>query len=97
MARGIATPRMVVEAVRAGCLGFYGSAGLSLEEIERGLHEIKAGLPDGAASWGANLIHTPNNPATKRLSSTCFYARTSNGFPPQPTCGFPRKSSATPH
>jgi len=62
MARGIATPRMVVEAVRAGCLGFYGSAGLSLEEIERGLHEIKAGLPNGPASWGANLIHTPQQP-----------------------------------
>ena len=28
MARGIATPKMVIEAVRAGCVGFYGSAGL---------------------------------------------------------------------
>ncbi|HAE27832.1 MULTISPECIES: PfaD family polyunsaturated fatty acid/polyketide biosynthesis protein [Hyphomonas] len=62
MARGIATPRMVVEAVRAGCLGFYGSAGLSLDEIERGLREIKAGLSDAQNSWGANLIHTPQQP-----------------------------------
>lgn len=62
MARGIATPRMVVEAVRAGCLGFYGSAGLPLEEIERGLHQIKAELSADQISWGANLIHTPQQP-----------------------------------
>ena len=62
MARGIATPRMVVEAVRAGCVGFYGSAGLALEEIERGLREIKAELGPGQISWGANLIHTPQQP-----------------------------------
>ncbi|MGB2178154.1 MAG: PfaD family polyunsaturated fatty acid/polyketide biosynthesis protein [Hyphomonas sp.] len=62
MARGITTPRMVVEAVRAGCIGFYGSAGLPLEEIERGIREIKAGLSEHQISWGANLIHTPQQP-----------------------------------
>jgi PfaD family protein len=62
MARGITTPRMVVEAVRAGCLGFYGSAGLPLDEIENGLRKIKAELTDTQISWGANLIHTPQQP-----------------------------------
>ena len=62
MARGIATPLMVVEAVRAGCVGFYGSAGLPVEEIERGIREIKAGLSEHQISWGANLIHTPQQP-----------------------------------
>jgi trans-AT polyketide synthase/acyltransferase/oxidoreductase domain-containing protein len=62
MARGIATPRMVVEAVRAGCLGFYGSAGLALDEIEQGLLKIKSELSADQISWGANLIHTPQQP-----------------------------------
>jgi trans-AT polyketide synthase/acyltransferase/oxidoreductase domain-containing protein len=62
MARGIATPRMVVEAVKAGCLGFYGSAGLPLNEIEAGIKEIRAGAGNGNAAWGANLIHSPQEP-----------------------------------
>ena len=62
MARGIATPRMVVEAVRAGCVGFYGSAGLPLEEIEAGIHRIKSQLTAGQTAWGANLIHSPQQP-----------------------------------
>ncbi len=62
MARGIATPRMVVEAVKAGCLGFYGSAGLPLKEIEAGINEIRAGVGAGDAAWGANLIHSPQEP-----------------------------------
>lgn len=62
MARGIATPKMVIEAVRAGCVGFYGSAGLKLETIEGGVREIKAGLGAGPTAWGANLIHSPQQP-----------------------------------
>ncbi|MEH6412065.1 MAG: 2-nitropropane dioxygenase, partial [Hyphomonas sp.] len=62
MARGIATTRMVVEAVRAGCVGFYGSAGLSPDVIETGLREIKAQLTPDQTAWGANLIHSPQQP-----------------------------------
>ena len=62
MARGIATSRMVVEAVRAGCMGFYGSAGLQPDVIEAGLKEIKAGLSPDQTAWGANLIHSPQQP-----------------------------------
>lgn len=62
MARGIATPRMVVEAVRAECLGFYGSAGLPLDEIRNGIGEIRAALTPDQISWGANLIHSPQEP-----------------------------------
>ncbi len=62
MARGIATPKMVVEAVRAGCAGFYGSAGLSLPEIKTGIREIKAQLAPDQTAWGANLIHSPQQP-----------------------------------
>lgn len=62
MARGIATPLMVVEAVRAGCMGFYGSAGLQPDVIEGGLKEIKTGLGPDQTAWGANLIHSPQQP-----------------------------------
>lgn len=62
MARGIATPRMVAAAVRAGCVGFYGSAGLTPETIEAGLAEIRSYVGPGAIAWGANLIHTPQQP-----------------------------------
>ena len=62
MARGIATPEMVIAASRAGLLGFYGSAGLQTGEVLEGIRTIKAGLSGFAASWGANVIHTPQQP-----------------------------------
>jgi trans-AT polyketide synthase/acyltransferase/oxidoreductase domain-containing protein len=62
MARGIATPQMVLAAVHAGCMGFYGSAGLPSDEIRAGIEAIKSGLPAGATGWGANLIHSPQHP-----------------------------------
>ncbi len=62
MARGIATPQMVIAAVKAGCVGFYGSAGLPLSVIEAGLKEIRAGLGADRTAWGANLIHSPQQP-----------------------------------
>ncbi|MCA8897240.1 MAG: PfaD family polyunsaturated fatty acid/polyketide biosynthesis protein [Hyphomonas sp.] len=62
MARGIATPQMVVAAVRAGCVGFYGSAGLQPAVIEDGIDEIQAQLGLDRPAWGANLIHTPQQP-----------------------------------
>jgi PfaD family protein len=59
MARGIATPHMVVEGVRCGVMAFFGSAGLSLPEIERGVREIQSAVGADAKGWGANLIHSP--------------------------------------
>jgi trans-AT polyketide synthase, acyltransferase and oxidoreductase domains len=67
MARGIATPRMVIEAVRAGCLGFYGSAGLPLAEI-------RAALGPDRAAWGANLIHSPQEPGQEAAIVDLFLA-----------------------
>ena len=74
MARGIATTRMVVEAVRAGCLGFYGSAGLSPDVIETGLREIKAQLTPDQTAWGANLIHSPQQPGYEARVVDLFLA-----------------------
>ena len=57
MARGIATPQMAIAAVRAGGMGFYGSAGLDLDTVEAGVREIQDALGPDAPGWGANLIH----------------------------------------
>lgn len=75
MARGIATPRMVIEAVKAGLIGFYGSAGLRPETIADGLSEIEAGLGPQAPAWGANLIHTPQQGGYERAVVDLFLKR----------------------
>ncbi len=75
MARGIATPLMVIEAVKAGLVGFYGSAGLRPETIAAGIDEIEAGLGKNAPAWGANLIHSPQQPGYERAVVDLFLAR----------------------
>ncbi|RIJ23314.1 PfaD family polyunsaturated fatty acid/polyketide biosynthesis protein [Henriciella barbarensis] len=75
MARGIATPRMVIAAAQAGLVGFYGSAGLKPETIASGLDEIEAALGKGAPAWGANLIHTPQQPGYERAVVDLFLSR----------------------
>ena len=75
MARGIATPRMVVEAVKSGLAGFYGSAGLRPETIAAGLDEIESGLGKRAPAWGANLIHSPQQPGYERAVVDLFLKR----------------------
>ena len=62
MARGISTVRMVVAAVRAGTMAFFGSAGLPIDDSARALDEIDAELGHGRTGWGANLIHEPADP-----------------------------------
>ncbi|MEM1347479.1 MAG: 2-nitropropane dioxygenase, partial [Myxococcota bacterium] len=63
MANGIATPRLVIAMARAHMLGFYGAAGLSFPKVEAGLQEILDALSGTTLAWGANLIHSPNEPA----------------------------------
>jgi PfaD family protein len=60
MANGITSVEMVEEAGRGGMIGFFGSAGLSLDEVESAIVRLKETLPD--ASFGFNLIHSPNDP-----------------------------------
>lgn len=63
MANGIASVRLVSEMARAGCLGFFGAAGLSPARVEAALHELKGELSGASLPWGVNLIHSPNEPA----------------------------------
>ncbi|MBZ0115444.1 MAG: 2-nitropropane dioxygenase, partial [Sandaracinaceae bacterium] len=61
MANGIATAELVVAMARAKMLGFYGAAGQLPDRVARALDTIEREVP--GASFGANLIHSPNEPA----------------------------------
>jgi trans-AT polyketide synthase, acyltransferase and oxidoreductase domains len=60
MANGIASVEIVEEMSRAGMLGFFGSAGLSLDRIDGAIAHLQRSLGD--KPFGFNLIHSPNEP-----------------------------------
>jgi len=60
MAKGISSVEMVKALGHAGMLGFFGSAGLSLEQVEEAIDQLQA---EGQSfPFGVNLIHSPNEP-----------------------------------
>lgn len=61
MANGIASADLVIAMGRAGFLAFFGAAGLAPDHIEREVARIQSALGD--ATFGVNLIHTPNETA----------------------------------
>ncbi|MFE5563953.1 PfaD family polyunsaturated fatty acid/polyketide biosynthesis protein [Amycolatopsis japonica] len=61
MAHGISTPAMVVEMAKAGMFGFYGAAGVPLDQVSDAVTTLRAALP-GRENWGVNLIHAPHHP-----------------------------------
>jgi PfaD family protein len=69
MAQGVATPRMVLAASKAGLLGFFGAAGLAIDRIEAAIHEIAAEAGPGV-NWGVNLIHSPESPEDEERVAT---------------------------
>lgn len=73
MARGIATADMVVSAAGAGLLGFFGAAGLALTDIERNIDRIATAAK--SRSWGANLIHSPGDPALEAATADLYVRR----------------------
>ncbi len=58
MANGIASTSLVKALTRAGMLASFGAAGLSLDEIEAAIHDLKQALSD--QTYAFNLIYTPN-------------------------------------
>lgn len=58
MANGIASATMVEAMANAGMLGFFGAAGLSLQEVEKNIVRISQNV--GTKPFGSNLIHSPN-------------------------------------
>lgn len=74
MANGIATTRLVIEAARAGCLGFFGAGGLGFDRVSEAVDELVSVLGDTAA-WGCNLIHSPNEPALEAAVAGLYLER----------------------
>ena len=65
MARCIANEALVVAAVRAGFLGFFGAAGLAVDRVEQAVEGIRRELA-GTAAWGVNVIHQPEGAAAEQ-------------------------------
>lgn len=73
MANGIATPDLVVAMAKAGLLGFYGAAGLSFDRVDAALSRLRSEVPEGRP-WGANLIHSPAEPALEAAVAARYVA-----------------------
>lgn len=61
MANGIASVELVDAVGRAGLLGSFGAAGLSVERVAQAVDRLQSGL--GSLPFAVNLIHSPNEPA----------------------------------
>ena len=73
MANGIASEALVVAVARAGFLGVFGAAGLTIERVREGLDRLERDL--AGASWGVNLIHSPDDPRLEADLVDLFLAR----------------------
>ena len=62
MAKGISSAAMVAQMGKAGMLGFLGSAGLEVAEVENKLRWLEGELGAGKHTYGCNLIHSPHEP-----------------------------------
>ncbi len=60
MANGISSDSMVKTMAENKMIGFFGAGGLSIEEIEKSIINLKTALKD--KTFGFNLIHSPNDP-----------------------------------
>ncbi|MDA8405140.1 MAG: PfaD family polyunsaturated fatty acid/polyketide biosynthesis protein [Desulfobacteraceae bacterium] len=59
MAHGIASVALLKAAAQSGMMGFFGAAGLSLNDLEKSLFELKEALGD--QPYGVNIVYTGND------------------------------------
>lgn len=78
MYRGIASAEMVIAMAGAGMLGFFGAAGLSLDELENNLDKIQKSLEGTGLSWGSNLIFMPTEPELENATVELYLKREVN-------------------
>jgi PfaD family protein len=74
MANGIATTAMVAAAAEAGCIGFFGAAGLAPARVESSIAELDSSLGD-ALPWGSSLIHSPQEGAVEAAVADVYIRR----------------------
>ncbi len=73
MANGIGSVEIVTAMSRAGMLGFFGAAGLSVERVTSAVDQLQSVLSD--APFGCNLIHSPHEMATEAAVADLFIRR----------------------
>ncbi|KEQ22504.1 ACP S-malonyltransferase [Paenibacillus tyrfis] len=71
MYRGVASERLVIQVGKAGMLGFYGTGGMKLEQIEQAIRTIQQALTRGEA-YGMNLLHNQGNPSMEDMTVDLF-------------------------
>ena len=71
MFRGVASAALVVRMARAGLMGFLGTGGLTLEQVDEGLREIRRELGP-AGGFGANLLHQLDDPDAERATVALY-------------------------
>lgn len=71
MYRGIASKEMVVKMGKAGMMGFFGTGGLTLSQIEEAIRYIQKELSGGQA-YGMNLVCNLNDPAFEEKTVDLF-------------------------
>ncbi len=73
MAKGISSVAMVKSFGEAGMLGFFGSAGLSFEQVEAAIDELQQHRPN--IPFGINLIHSPTEPELEKALVELYLCR----------------------
>ena len=73
MANGIASTELVGAVGRAGMLGSFGAAGLSLPRVSRAIDALEAALAGRPCCF--NLIHSPNEPAHEAAVADLYLTR----------------------
>lgn len=71
MYKGIASKDMVVRIGKAGFLGFYGTGGVSLSEVEQNIRAIQEQLKNGEP-YGMNLLWNPLRPGAEMETVDLF-------------------------
>ncbi len=73
MANGIASEALVEAVTRAGFLGVFGAAGLTLSRVEQALVRLEKNL--AGHTFGVNLIHSPDDQKLEAALVELFLAR----------------------
>ena len=73
LANGISSEELVEARGSAGMIGFFGSAGLSLDRIERAIDRLGRNLGD--RPYGMNLIHSPAEPELESATVDLYLRR----------------------
>ncbi len=70
MANGIGSCDVVEAMARAGCVGFFGAAGLPVGKVEAAVDRLQRTV--GGLPHGFNLIHSPNEPAVEKAVADLY-------------------------